>query len=136
METSLPHQNAQKHPQSFQTILHNIPNTITALRIILNGIILVSRPYLSVPFCSTVLLLCVILDYVDGIAARRFKQCTFFGEIFDWLADIVNYATVLIWCMEVEPHFTPILFGLLVAEITMMLLDVVAKCHNFEVKVE
>lgn len=45
----------------------------------------------------------IFLDYVDGIVARKYNQCSFFGEMFDWMADITSYVIVLYWWIQLIP---------------------------------
>lgn len=46
----------------------------------------------------------VIFDYFDGTVARKYNQCSFFGYTFDWFADIIAYAIILLWWNSLEPH--------------------------------
>lgn len=76
----------------------------------------------------------VLLDYVDGIVARKYNQCTFFGEVFDWVTDMSTYAIVLFWWNQVEPQLLLLFFTLFCLEITMMITDIIAKCCAFSPK--
>jgi CDP-diacylglycerol--inositol 3-phosphatidyltransferase len=55
----------------------------------------------------------VLLDYVDGYAARKYNQCSFFGDIFDWVVDISSSAAVYFWWATLEPRLTFAVFTLL-----------------------
>ena len=63
------------------------PNKITAFRILL---LMASIAFFRSENNTDVILLAIvgILDYVDGFVARKFNQCTFLGDAFDWIADM------------------------------------------------
>jgi phosphatidylglycerophosphate synthase len=76
----------------------------------------------------------VILDYFDGIAARRYNQCTFFGEVFDWITDIFNYTIVLLWWNQLEPQLLFLFGTLLCLEVVAMMSDIITKCYGYHPK--
>lgn len=64
---------------SFSDFVLYKPNLITLLRIaiILLAVDLYRQGYIFIPLSTT--LLSVALDYVDGMAARFYGECSFFG---------------------------------------------------------
>ena len=72
----------------------------------------------------------VIFDYFDGMAARKYNQCSFFGDVFDWITDILNLAIVLFWWNSIEPQLFILLFSLLSLEIMTMVADLVPKAAD------
>lgn len=73
----------------------------------------------------------IFLDYVDGIVARKYNQCSFFGEMFDWMADITSYVIVLYWWIQLIPQLAPLLIILLTLQTMTMITDVVSKCYGY-----
>jgi phosphatidylglycerophosphate synthase len=78
----------------------------------------------------------VILDYFDGWAARKYNQCSFFGDVFDWVTDILTLALVLFWWNNIEPQFIVLSFSLLALEIATMVCDLVFKSADCEPKLD
>jgi CDP-diacylglycerol--inositol 3-phosphatidyltransferase len=82
--------------KSLPEIICYIPNMITGFRLALNYCSLLlfhEFPQLS----CLLMMVSVILDYVDGYAARKYNQCSFFGDTFDWIVDISSSAAVYFW---------------------------------------
>lgn len=77
------------------------------------------------------ILISIYLDYVDGEVARKYNECSFFGEIFDWMADITAYVIVLYWWNQLIPELAPLLFILFCLETMTMVTDVVSKCSGY-----
>ena len=67
---------------------------MTAFRFGLNYVAVILFPS-SPEAAGLVLMISVIFDYFDGMAARKYKQCSFFGDIFDWITDVLTLAIVL-----------------------------------------
>jgi len=76
-------------------------------------------------------MLSVVLDYVDGYIARMYNQCSFFGDVFDWIVDISSSAVVYFWWGSLEPEAIFVTLTLLMMEIACMVIDIVAKSHSF-----
>lgn len=76
----------------------------------------------------------VIFDYFDGMAARKFNQCSFFGDIFDWITDVLTLAIALFWWNNIEPQFIILIFSLLCLEIMTMIADLIPKAGDCEPK--
>lgn len=111
---------------SLQIIIQYIPNLITASRLILLFIaITLFNNYVT--SAALLLLFTVILDYADGIVARRLKQCSFFGFILDWYSDLLGYALMLFWWNQVEPNLILVQFTLLSLELAVLVVDIVSK---------
>jgi phosphatidylglycerophosphate synthase len=75
----------------------NIPNALTLLRILLLPVVLV---LFHREFWVSAIVLYIILmlsDALDGFAARRLRQETYFGRCFDTVADFAVYYIVLIY---------------------------------------
>jgi len=68
--------------------LLNVPNTLTAIRVILS-IVLIILYFAGLKILSLlyVFIVAAFTDFLDGFLARRLKQETLFGARFDILAD-------------------------------------------------
>jgi CDP-diacylglycerol--inositol 3-phosphatidyltransferase len=111
-------------------IVYFIPNLITGFRLVLNYCALFlfdGFPQLS----CFLLMTSVILDYFDGYAARKYNQCSFFGDTFDWVVDISSSAAVYFWWATLEPRLIFAIFTLLTLEIISMVVDIIAKSHGY-----
>lgn len=108
----------------------NLPNILTALRIILSPFFMF---FFFLPmwagerFASCSVLACIILfviiefsDLFDGMAARKFGQVSDFGKIFDPFADVFSRLTYFICFVGV--HFMPVwIFAIILyREITIL----------------
>ena len=65
----------------------NLPNTLTALRIVLITAFLIAFARVHTTASIVFFLLAAITDMLDGWAARRLNQVTEFGKILDPIAD-------------------------------------------------
>lgn len=78
----------------------NLPNTITAIRFVLAGILtimLMLEQTLWMGFCSwSVFVIAAFSDWVDGYFARLYKSETVLGQLMDPLADKVLVTVSLI----------------------------------------
>lgn len=70
-------------------MLFNIPNSLTALRIILVPIVIILHSFNYMYLSLFIFIFLVITDFLDGYFARRLNQTTTFGAIFDPIADKV-----------------------------------------------
>lgn len=73
----------------------------------------------------------VVLDYVDGIVARSYNQCSFLGECIDWLTDISSSILMFLWWYGLQPHLLVIFFICIVAQVGFMVFDLIAKASYF-----
>ncbi len=72
-----------------------IPNIITLARLFLIPIIIYSILYDEIRFAIILFLIAVLSDKLDGYLARKLKQETHQGEIFDALTDtILIFSTI------------------------------------------
>ncbi|MCK4496376.1 MAG: CDP-alcohol phosphatidyltransferase family protein, partial [Candidatus Aminicenantes bacterium] len=81
----------------------NIPNTLTILRIFLIPILVIvllsqfkGKEIVALVF----FLLAALTDMLDGLWARRKKQITVFGQLFDPIADKLLIASAFICLVE------------------------------------
>lgn len=108
----------------------NLPNLLTALRIILSPFFMFffflptwagdRFAALSVIVCILLFIIIEFSDLFDGIAARKYKQVTDFGKIFDPFADVFSRLTYFICFVGV--HLMPVLIFaiILYREITIL----------------
>ena len=75
-------------------MIKQIPNMITALRMLCSAALLLVRP-LSAAF-FIIYIICGASDILDGYIARRFGVATSFGATLDSIADIVFFGVMLI----------------------------------------
>ena len=74
----------------------NVPNVITAFRVVLAAIVaflLVQKYFLP---AGILLVIAAISDGLDGLLARRLKQSSLFGSLFDMIADQLLFMPNLI----------------------------------------
>lgn len=95
----------------------NFPNTLTALRILGTGCLLLFPPH-SVWFI-TIYTLAGFTDVLDGYIARKMGQATEFGAKLDSAADLVYYTVMLL-------RIFPILWVLLPWQIWLLVGAVLA----------
>lgn len=83
----------------------NIPNSLTFLRIVLVlvSIYLHHIEYLVASF--TILVFAALSDFFDGYLARKLKQETHFGAIFDPIADKI-FALLLYAYLSMQANFS------------------------------
>ncbi len=93
------------------TIIWNVPNQITALRLILTLVVFCLIP-LGLYWASFVLfVLAAGTDWLDGWYARRYKQVTVLGRILDPFADKIVICGTFIF-LAAEPVLTVHWYGL------------------------
>uniref|UniRef100_A0A7S3G6Z0 CDP-diacylglycerol--inositol 3-phosphatidyltransferase n=1 Tax=Palpitomonas bilix TaxID=652834 RepID=A0A7S3G6Z0_9EUKA len=92
-------------------VLLFVPNLIGYARLILLAVGVAAERWNPAVFFY-LWLVSASLDLVDGIAARKLKQCSHFGEVLDVVAD--NVTRTLVWSMvartargTVETHLAP-----------------------------
>ncbi len=74
----------------------NVPNIVTAIRVVLAGFaawLLFSGEYLA---AGILIVIAALTDGLDGLLARRLKQSSLFGSIFDMVADQLLFMPCLI----------------------------------------
>jgi phosphatidylglycerophosphate synthase len=115
---------------SLPEIMHYIPNMITGFRLVLLYCAVFFFQEAPLIACG-LLMTSVVLDYADGYAARRYKQCSFFGDTFDWIVDTASSAVVYFWWATLQPNLIFLIFTLMTMEIVSMIMDIIAKSHGF-----
>ena len=84
----------------------NLPNTITAVRFLLAGILTIMLMFEQTTWFAfwswVVFTLAAGSDWVDGYFARRYKSETVLGRLMDPLADKVLVATALIMLIPLD----------------------------------
>ncbi|MBW2997062.1 CDP-alcohol phosphatidyltransferase family protein [Candidatus Woesearchaeota archaeon] len=75
----------------------NIPNAITFLRLLLLPAVLILFHREFWVAAAALYIILMLSDALDGFAARKLKQETYFGRCFDTVADFGVYYTFLIY---------------------------------------
>ena len=101
-----------KQSKSLCEILNYKAQYVTGFRFLL--IYLAVYLFPNFPQTSGMIILAsVILDYFDGMVARKYKQVSYFGEMFDWITDLCSYAAILLWWNNLEPNLLILFFTFL-----------------------
>nr|CAB3229316.1 CDP-diacylglycerol--inositol 3-phosphatidyltransferase-like [Phallusia mammillata] len=84
------------------------PNIIGGVRL---GLLLATLLCMSDYYVAAVSLhlFDVFLDFIDGPIARRYNQCTKFGELFDYLMDKAGNVSFMIKVCQFYPEYTILL---------------------------
>lgn len=72
----------------------NIPNGITAIRILAAISLLIVKPFSTLFF--SLYLMCGISDVLDGYIARKMDASSKFGQVFDSISDLIFISIVLL----------------------------------------
>ena len=72
------------------------PNVIGYVRLALVAAMLCAHSVSRHDVAAVAYIVCALLDGLDGFVARRFNQCTKFGEVLDVLVDM--YASTPLPC--------------------------------------
>jgi len=98
----------------------NVPNMLTALRIILLPVYV--RCYLAGNYTGTLAVFAavVVSDLLDGVIARRWNQITYLGKLMDPLADKLMLLTVLI-CFGLRGRLEWWMISLILCKETLMI---------------
>jgi CDP-diacylglycerol---glycerol-3-phosphate 3-phosphatidyltransferase len=67
--------------------LWNVPNILTAVRLILSILVFVLIPYHQYGTAMVIFVIAASTDWIDGYWARKYGQVTKFGRIFDPFVD-------------------------------------------------
>lgn len=85
-------------------MMHNIPNILTLLRILVIPIIVIAFYFkdvvLSHRVAACIFLFAIITDFLDGYLARKFHWQSNFGKMFDPIADKVLVGCILIMIVK------------------------------------
>ena len=85
----------------------NVPNTLTALRIVLVPILVLVfyLPFSWAPMaCAAIFALAAATDWADGYLARRLSQVSTFGAFLDPVADKLMVAVALVLLLHRDPE--------------------------------
>ena len=93
--------------------LRQIPNLLTALRILLVPLIVVLLLRREFGLAALLFALAALSDGLDGLLARRFGWQTRLGGLLDPLADklLVNACFISLWWLDKVPGWLPALVG-------------------------
>ena len=86
-------------------------------------------------FSALLIFISVILDYFDGMVARKYNECSFFGEVFDWMADFSAYTIVLFKLIELDPDLKVIYILLFHLQLLTMITDIISKVCKYGPKI-
>ncbi len=105
-------------------------NLLTSIRIIGSILLIPIYHYYGPLYVGIVSFLCYVTDVLDGALARHFNASTFFGALFDGIADklltIVNFIVLYL----ITPYaIIPIIF-----EIGTVLLQLIKYNKHFNIK--
>ncbi len=98
----------------------NVPNTLTALRIVLIWplvVFLLNDNYLM---AGVVVLASAVTDMFDGLIARKFNQITDIGKVLDPIADKLTLMAVVICVNLIYPDIRPFVLVLFTKELMML----------------
>jgi cardiolipin synthase len=104
--------NVKTNNKNNTEVIFNLPNSLTALRLILAPIfmvLLLNNKYVA---AFIVVLIASITDFLDGQIARRFNMQTKFGRILDPIADKVLVFFAII-ALLIKFHF-PLWIGIII----------------------
>jgi CDP-diacylglycerol---serine O-phosphatidyltransferase len=70
---------------------YTIPNSVTALSLVLGLSSIVSTQFGNLEFAAWLIVWCGLLDTLDGMVARLLKATSNFGAEFDSMADLISF---------------------------------------------
>lgn len=70
---------------------YTIPNSVTALSLLLGIASIVTSQIGELEFAAWLIVWCGLLDTIDGVAARLLKATSNFGAEFDSMADLISF---------------------------------------------
>ena len=100
-----------------QNVFLFIPNIIGYLRyffMVLSIFTYRDNPIYTIIFCA----LAGILDAFDGLAARKFNQCSNFGAVLDMVCDRASDAVILAFLGALYPQYAFIFYGDILLDLT------------------
>ncbi len=74
--------------------IKNLPNYITAGRVLASVSLLLVKPFSALFF--SLYLICGISDVLDGYIARKMDTCSKFGQVLDSISDLIFIGIVLL----------------------------------------
>ena len=94
-----------------------LPNAITLVRLIICPLLLLyclmlhTNGYISTNFMTILMALIFASDFIDGYLARKYQSVSFFGALFDGLADkLIIYAILLFYLNKLNLNYLLIYF--------------------------
>jgi CDP-diacylglycerol--serine O-phosphatidyltransferase len=72
-------------------IRYTIPNSVTALSLVLGLSSIVSTQFGNIEFAAWLIVWCGLLDTLDGMVARLLKATSSFGAEFDSMSDLISF---------------------------------------------
>ncbi len=103
-------------------IIFNIPNLLSALRILFSPLLAYSIFELQSIFSALLFIALALTDLFDGIAARKLNQKTEFGKVFDPFADkILLLAVVLPIIIKYKFYFILLIFSKEIMGVVLLL---------------
>lgn len=105
--------------QSLKKVV-NVPNTLTALRIVLIPplvLFLMDQKYIM---AGAVLLLSALSDMFDGLVARKLNQITDLGKVLDPIADKLTLMAIVVCVNLIYPDIRPFVLVLFSKELMML----------------
>jgi CDP-diacylglycerol--serine O-phosphatidyltransferase len=82
---------ARRRWQFLSIIRYTIPNSFTALSLLLGIASIVTAQVGELEFAAWLIVWCGLLDTMDGVAARLLNATSSFGAEFDSMADLVSF---------------------------------------------
>tara|TARA_R110002049_G_scaffold196523_18_gene365714 strand:- start:1356 stop:2105 length:750 start_codon:yes stop_codon:yes gene_type:complete len=70
---------------------YTIPNSLTALSLLLGLASIVTTQFGDLEFAAWLIVWCGLLDTLDGVAARMLNATSSFGAEFDSMADVISF---------------------------------------------
>ena len=98
----------------------NVPNTLTALRIVLIWPLVVFLMKENFVMAGVVLLMSAVTDMFDGIIARKLNQITDIGKVLDPIADKLTLMSVVVCVNLIYPDIRPFVLVLFTKELMML----------------
>jgi len=120
-------------------VIKNLPNILTIIRIGVSFLLIAVFVYMEESFYTNLLLLSLFLfgaitDFLDGYIARRINEgVTFFGEVFDPLADKMLMLSAFLGLLYMDRAPLIVIFLILVREFFITGLRVVAVKKDIKV---
>ncbi|KAL4935570.1 hypothetical protein BDV06DRAFT_217329 [Aspergillus oleicola] len=102
----------QTPPSKEENVFLFIPNLIGYTRILLALTSLHYMPY-HPRTCSLLYSISCLLDALDGLAARHFKQSTRFGAVLDMITDRCTTTCLLVFLASAFPRWSKLFQGLI-----------------------
>ncbi len=87
------------------TSFFNLPNALTASRLLLSVVLFLGIHFHLWAFCLTIFILAAVTDWLDGYFARRWNLVSSFGRMFDPLVDKVLVGGAFIFLLPIPESY-------------------------------